>query len=91
MADDACKSEVVESSQNTTLSGDLISVEASVQEADVQGASLNEKNLEQLKDPDLKIGFPVEEHQLTERKQTRFHGKASNSQQNELLVLLIIA
>ena len=51
---DAGKSEVVESGQNTTVVGDLISVEGNIGEEDVPGASLNGKKPEQLKVPELK-------------------------------------
>ena len=48
---DVGKSEVVESGQNTTVVGDLISVEGSIREEDVPGASLNGRKPEQLKVP----------------------------------------
>ena len=50
---DAGKSEVGESGQNTTVVADLISVEGSVHEEDVPGASLNGRKPE-LKVPELK-------------------------------------
>ena len=51
---DAGKSEVGESGHNTTVVGDLISVERSVCEKDFPGASLNGRKPEQLKVPELK-------------------------------------
>ena len=51
---DAGNSEVGERCQNTTVVGDLISVEGSVREEDVQGASLNGRKPEQLNFPELK-------------------------------------
>ena len=51
---DAGKSKVVESGQNTAVVGDMISVEGSFREEDVPGVSLNGRNPEQLKVPELK-------------------------------------
>ena len=51
---DAGRSEVVESGQNTIVVGDLTSLEESVREEDVPGASLNGRKPEQLKVPELK-------------------------------------
>ena len=51
---DAGRSKVVESGQSTTVVGDLTSLEGSVREEDVPGASLNGRKPEQLKVPELK-------------------------------------